>query len=80
MGSHSRLLYRAVINVQALGDRTNPSVLWLKYEININKKVSSQFNFIFCNSLVGCYYKLFLSLNIVYANSTLDQGHMAIDL
>ena len=29
-----RLLVRATINIQALGDLTNPSVLWLKYHIN----------------------------------------------
>ena len=34
---HSHLLERAIINVQALGDRTNPSVLWLKSDLNINK-------------------------------------------
>ena len=36
-GSHSRLLERAIINIQALCDQTNPSVLWLKYDLNINK-------------------------------------------
>ena len=36
-GSHSRLLERAIVNVQALGDRKNPSVLWLNYKLNINK-------------------------------------------
>ena len=30
-GSRSRLLARAIVNVQAPGDRKNPSVLWLKY-------------------------------------------------
>ena len=35
--SHRRLLERAIINVQTPGDRTNPSVLWLKYNLNINK-------------------------------------------
>ena len=46
-GSHSGLLERAIINVQTLDDRTNLSV-WLKYDLNINKMVSSRFNFIFC--------------------------------
>ena len=36
-GSHSCLLERAIIKVQAPGDRTNPLVLWLKYNLNINK-------------------------------------------
>ena len=36
-GSHSRLLERAIVNVQAPGDRKNPSVLWLKHKLNINK-------------------------------------------
>ena len=36
-GSHRRLLERAIISVQAPDDRTNPSVLWLKYNLNINK-------------------------------------------
>ena len=36
-GSHSRLLARAIVNVQAPGDRKGPSVLWLKYKLNINK-------------------------------------------
>ena len=36
-GSHSRLLERAIVNVQAPGDRKNPSVLWLKYKLNNNK-------------------------------------------
>ena len=36
-GSHSRLLERAVVNVQAPGDRKYLSVLWLKYKLNINK-------------------------------------------
>ena len=37
MESHSRLLKRAIINVQAPGDRTHLLVLWLKYNLNINK-------------------------------------------
>ena len=36
-GSHSRLLEKAIITVQAPGDRKNPSVFWLKYDFNINK-------------------------------------------
>ena len=36
-GSHSRLIERAIDNVQAPGDRKNPSVSWLKYKLNINK-------------------------------------------
>ena len=36
-GSHSRLLERVIVNVPAPGDRKNPSGLWLKYELNINK-------------------------------------------
>ena len=36
-GSHSRLLERAIITFQAPGDGKNPSVLWLKYNFNINK-------------------------------------------
>ena len=36
-GSHSRLLERASVNVQAPGDRKIPSVLLLKYKLNINK-------------------------------------------
>ena len=36
-GSHRRLLKRDIIHVQALGDRTNPSVLWLKSDVNMNK-------------------------------------------
>ena len=36
-GSHRCLLERAIINIQALGNRTNPSVLWLKSDVNINK-------------------------------------------
>ena len=36
-GSHNRLLERAIVNVQAPGDQKNPSVLWLKYKLNINK-------------------------------------------
>ena len=48
-GSHSRLLDRAIINVQAPGDRTNPSVLWLKYNLHINKIVifAVQFYFLY---------------------------------
>ena len=38
MGSHSSVLERAIINAQALGDQTNASVLWPKYDLNINKK------------------------------------------
>ena len=41
-----RLLERAIINVQPLGDQINPSVFKLKYDLNIKKTVSSQFNFI----------------------------------
>ena len=37
MGSHGCLLEGAIINVQALGDQTNLSVLWLKSDVNINK-------------------------------------------
>ena len=39
MGITQCLLHveKAIIIVQALGDRTNPSVLWLKYDLNINK-------------------------------------------
>ena len=36
-GSHRRLLERAIINVQAPCDWTNPSVLWLKYNLDINE-------------------------------------------
>ena len=36
-GSHNRLLERATVNVQAPGVRKIPSVLWLKYKLNINK-------------------------------------------
>ena len=36
-GSHRCLLERAIVNVQAPGDRKNPSVLWLKCKLNINK-------------------------------------------
>ena len=36
-GSRSRLPERAITTVQAPGDRKNPSVLWLKYDFNINK-------------------------------------------
>ena len=36
-GSHSRLLEIAIVNVQAPGDRKNPSVLCLKYKLNISK-------------------------------------------
>ena len=36
-GSHSHLLEGAIIYVQALGDQTNPSVLLVKYNLNINK-------------------------------------------
>ena len=36
-GSHSRLHERDITTVQAPGDRKNPSVLWLKYDFNINK-------------------------------------------
>ena len=37
------LAERAIVNVQAPGDKKNPSVLWLKYKLNIG------------NWLVGCY-------------------------
>ena len=47
-GSHKRLLESTIINIQVLGDRTNPSVLWLKYDFNIEKTASSQLNFTFC--------------------------------
>ena len=45
-GSHSRLLEIAIINIQALGDQTNPPVLWLKSDVISIKAVPSQFNFI----------------------------------
>ena len=35
--SNSHLLKKAIINVQTLGDRTFPSVLWFKYYFHINK-------------------------------------------
>ena len=51
-GSYWRLLVRATINIQALGDLTNPSVLWLKYHINtcINRNgiFGIQHSFFFC--------------------------------
>ena len=37
MGITQALLERAIVNVQAPGDRKHPSVLWLKYKLNINK-------------------------------------------
>ena len=45
--SYRRLLVRATINIQTLGDLTNPSVLWLKYHINTTNTVSLGFNVIF---------------------------------
>ena len=33
MESHSYLLERALIDIQAPGDRTNLSVLWLKFDL-----------------------------------------------
>ena len=54
-GSHRPLLERAIINVQALGDRTNPSVLWLTSDLNINE------------ILMPLYYINFtIQLNILY--------------
>ena len=52
MGSQSRLLERAIVNVQAPGDGKNPSVLWLKYKLNIKKTgiLAIHFYFLyFCN-------------------------------
>ena len=46
-GSHSPLLERAIVNVQAPCDRKNPSVLWLKYKLNINKTGIFAFHFNF---------------------------------
>ena len=37
MTSRHGELERDIFNVQAPGDRKNPSVLWLKYKLNINK-------------------------------------------
>ena len=50
-GSHSCLLESAIINIQALGDRTNPSILWQKYDLNINK------NSIFAFQLYFLYFQ-----------------------
>ena len=51
-GSHSRLLKRAIINVQPLGDQTNSSVLWLKYNLNINEKGIFAIRLYFCIYIV----------------------------
>ena len=47
-GSRSRLPERAITTVQAPGDRKNPSVLWLKYDFNINKTGILAIHFYFC--------------------------------
>ena len=55
-----------MVNVQALGDRTNPSVLWLKYALNINK------NGIF---VIQLYFFIFsVSKNITAHFSTVEKG------
>ena len=60
--SHSRLLERAIVNVQAPGDRKNPSVLWLKYKLNINKTgiYAIHFSFLYFFNVIddqGTFFK-----------------------
>ena len=53
-GSHSCLLERAIVDVQAPGDGKNPSVLWLKYKLNINKT---------CIFTIHFYFLYFFNVN-----------------
>ena len=63
LGSHSPLLERAIINVQALGDRTNPSVLWLTSDLNIKK------NGIFAIQLYFLYFLIVKNDRSTFFNS-----------
>ena len=46
-GSHSRLLERAIIINLAPGDKTNTSILWPKYNLDINKTIIYAIQFYF---------------------------------
>ena len=73
------MLERVIVNVQAPGDQKIPSVLWLKYKLNINKIgiFAIHFNFLYffdVNDDHGSFFKGRMRFLVLSNRLRIDTG------